>query len=139
VAGKIYADQDAVRPKTYILAANAISSVLYAITRAQLNEAFSATMLLGMNYYMSAIPQDFPAPLSSTDFDPVEMLKMFDEGYRLTLEKKVWRTTPVMLDEMPHMRKRTGVFLTPGQPQTQATALEEDPAVPSGPQPPAKK
>ncbi len=139
VAGKLYADQDAVRSRTYVLAANAISSVLYAITRSQLNEAFSATMLLGMNYYMSSIPQDFPAPLSSTEFEPVEMMKMFHEGYRLTLERKVWRTTPVMLDRDVLMRQRTSVFLTPG-PRVQSTATGESGIPPfPGPTPPAAK
>ncbi|CAN5591798.1 hypothetical protein BH11PLA2_BH11PLA2_14490 [soil metagenome] len=141
VAGKLYADQDAVRSRTYTIAANAISSILYSLTRSQLNEAYNATMLLGMNYYMSAIPPDFKAPLSSTDFNPEEMGRMFDEGYRLTIEKRVWQSKPVYLEEQPQMRKRTGTALTQG-PKKQATATEGVP-VPgpdaTGPTPPTAK
>ena len=61
-----------------------------------------------MNYNIASIPADYPAPTSSTDFDPKVMSKMFDEGVRQTASGMLRRTTP------PGLEPGEGAFLRVG-------------------------
>ena len=45
-----------------------------------------------MDYYVSAIPQGFPAPVSSAEFKPAVMGGLFDEGRRVIASPDAWRT-----------------------------------------------
>ena len=73
---------EVVRPRALAIAAQMVSAVIYSQTRGDLTRLFTLCLLTGMNYHMAAIPADFPAPKSSTEFDRAEMTKMFDEGVR---------------------------------------------------------
>jgi hypothetical protein len=108
VAGKLYADPDPVRPRALTIAANSVSTLIYSQTRGDLLKLYTACLLTGMNYYTAAIPPDFPAPAGSTDFDPAEMTRMFDEGVRQTANGMPWRTTP------PGLEPGEGAFLRTG-------------------------
>jgi predicted acylesterase/phospholipase RssA len=108
VAGKLYADPESVRPRALTIAANSVSTLIYSQTRGDLLKLYTACLLTGMNYYTAAIPPDFPAPTSSTDFDPTEMARMFDEGVRQTACGMNWRTTP------PGLEPGEGAFLRTG-------------------------
>jgi hypothetical protein len=120
VAGKLYPDPEPVPPRTLTIAATSVSTLIYAQTRDELVKLYTACVLTGMNYRLTAIPQDFPATASSTDFDPVEMTRMFDEGVRQAVSGTAWRATPPGLEAGEHVSQRGGVNLT---------------VVPSGPRP----
>ena len=112
VAGKLYPDPEPVRPRTLTIAATSVSTMIYAQTRDELYKLYTACVLTGMNYRVTAIPQDFPATAASTDFDPVEMSRMFDEGVRQATCGTAWRSTPPGLEAGEHVSQRGGVNLT---------------------------
>jgi hypothetical protein len=94
VAGKLYADATPVKERSLPLAGKSITTALYDQARGDLQRMFLVSMLTGMNYHLAAIPPDFPAPTSSTTFDPKPMTEMFNEGYRLAASGQAWRNTP---------------------------------------------
>ena len=115
VAGKLYADPDQVKSRVLAIAQSSVSTLIAAQTRDELFKLYTASMLTGMNFKLSAIPQDFPAPKDSTEFDPAEMRSMFDEGVRQVTSGTAWRTTPPGAGEGETLIQRTGVRLTRGQ------------------------
>jgi predicted patatin/cPLA2 family phospholipase len=112
VAGKLYPDAEPVRPRTLAVAATSVSTLIYSQTRDELYKLYTACVLTGMNYRVAAIPQDFPAAGSSTDFDPVRMTAMFDEGVRQATCGTAWRATPPGLEAGERVSQRGGVNLT---------------------------
>ena len=86
IAGKLYADPMAVRRRTLQLASTAISGLLYTTTRGDIDRLFNFTLITGMNLYISAIPNELEVTTNATDFDPVEMTKMFNEGYKAAVQ-----------------------------------------------------
>jgi len=117
VAGKIYSDPAQVKQRSFMIAGSAITTVLYAQTRGDLQRLFLSSMLTGMNYHLASIPLDFPAPISSTNFDPVEMTKLFNEGYRLARLGTTWRNTPPGLGAGEGPAFRTTTKLVDGPPR----------------------
>jgi hypothetical protein len=73
---------------------------------------YTTTMLTGMNYYMTAIPAEYPAPVSSMAFDIPSLTGMFNEGYRLTSEGVAWRRTPPGVGPGENSNVRGGTCLT---------------------------
>jgi hypothetical protein len=112
VAGKLYADPAAVKPRTFSVAGAAIGSLLYSQTRGDLFNLFTLCLISGMNFKLSAIPQDLPVPASSTTFNPDEMRSMFEEGLRLGKSGEAWRTTPPGFEAGEDVHARTGPRLT---------------------------
>jgi hypothetical protein len=112
VAGKLYADPAAVKPRTFAVAGAAIGSLLYSQTRGDLFNLFTLCLVSGMNFKLSAIPQDLPVPASSTTFDPDEMRRMFDEGIKNGRSGEAWRTTPPGFEAGEDARARTGTRLS---------------------------
>jgi len=94
VAGKLYSDPEPVKSESLKVASSAISSVLYAQTRGDLQRMFMITMLTGMNYNLASIPEEFNAPTDCTEFDPVKMTEMFNEGVAQFRAGVAWRSTP---------------------------------------------
>ena len=62
VAGKLYADPEVIRPWSLAQAGKSVSTLIYAQTRGDLQRLYTVCLLTGMDYYISAIPQGFPAP-----------------------------------------------------------------------------
>lgn len=93
VAGKLYMDPDPVKPRALKVATQTTEAVLYAQCRGDLTRLWSISQVAGMNFHVTAIPSDFPAPKVSTDFDPPTLRTMFDEGVR-QIQAGAWRTTP---------------------------------------------
>ncbi|MFO0825517.1 MAG: hypothetical protein U0792_20755 [Gemmataceae bacterium] len=87
------------------MASSGITTVLYAQARGDLQRLFTLTMMSGMKYHLASIPQDFDAPSSCTEFSPVSMTGMFNEGYRQIREGVAWRDTPPGIN-----RGETAVF-----------------------------
>lgn len=115
VAGKLYADAEPLRPRALTIAESSITAVIYAQTRGDLQRLFLIATLAGMNYRVAAIPADFPAPASSTDFERGPMTAMFNEGYRRAASGQVWRRTPpgVGPGETPLKRQGTDLIYQP--------------------------
>jgi hypothetical protein len=93
VAGKLYMDPEPVKPRALKVATQTTEAVLYAQCRGDLTRLWTVCQLAGMNFHVTAIPSDFPAPKMSTDFDPPTLRAMFDEGLR-QIQAGAWRTSP---------------------------------------------
>ena len=112
VAGKIYADPVPVKARTFRIAGNAISTVLYDQTRSDLHKLFMISVLTGMNFNMTAIPKELTIPTDSTDFDPVEMTRMFDAGVEWARTNRKWRQTPPGYEPGEGAKYRAGTVLS---------------------------
>jgi predicted patatin/cPLA2 family phospholipase len=111
VAGKLYADAEPLKARSLSVAGSSVSTVIYAQTRGDLQRIFLVSVLSGMNYYLAAIPPEFPAPPSSTEFSVGPMTEMFNEGYRLAMNGTVWRRTPPGVEAGESPLKRQGTTL----------------------------
>lgn len=115
VAGKLFADPATVSPRALRITAEALSAILYAQGRGDLVRLWTICELTGMTYHQTAIPAEFPAPRSSTEFDPEAMTAMFNEGVRQVFAGTVWRRTPpgVAPGEQPDERAGTDLVIRP--------------------------
>ena len=109
VAGKLYADAEPLVKRSLSIAGSSVSAVIYSQTRGDLQRLYLIATLSGMNYHLAAIPPEFPAPTSSTEFSVGPMTAMFNEGYQLAATGNVWRKTPpgVKPSESPLQRQGT--------------------------------
>jgi predicted patatin/cPLA2 family phospholipase len=112
VAGKLYADAEPLKKRSLAIAGTSISGVLYAGTRADLQRYYLVALLNGMNYHVSVIPPEFPAPTSSTAFEKEAMTAMFNEGFSQSLAGTAWRSTPPAVEPGESMLNRYGTTLT---------------------------
>jgi hypothetical protein len=112
VAGKIYADPQPVQPQVLNIVSSSVSTFLYAQTRDSLVKLYMQSLLTGMKYHLAAIPNDYPAAMSATEFDPVEMTRLFEEGRRQASAKTVWRTMPPGVGGREELLQRAGTTLT---------------------------
>lgn len=110
VAGKLYADAEVIKPRSLTVAAQTTSTVLYAQCRGDLMRLWTVCQLTGMNYKMTAIPAEYPAPKTSTDFDASMLRGMFDEGVR-QIRVGLWRTSPPGMEPGEEMLVREGTYL----------------------------
>lgn len=115
VAGKLYADPDATKPRAIKIAETSVSTVIYAQTRGDLTRLWTVCQLTGMNYHSASIPDEFPAPKLSTEFRREELLAMFNEGVRQVRQGTVWRKTPPGVEpgEAPLVREGTNLTHIP--------------------------
>jgi len=123
VAGKLYADPDVVETNAIKIALDSVSTVAYAQTRGDLQRIYFIAMLTGMSYNLASIPEAYPAPKSNTDFDPVIMTGMFNEGMRQVCQGTVWRKSPPGVEpgESPLERAGTTLITSPrSQPSTRS-------------------
>jgi predicted acylesterase/phospholipase RssA len=112
VAGKLYPDPEPVKARALAIAAAGVSTLLYSAARNDTRQLYMACVLTGMNYNLTAIPAATPVTIASTDFDPVEMRKLFDLGVREVTTKVCWRTTPPGLERGEGISLRAGTHLT---------------------------
>ncbi|MGL6072688.1 MAG: patatin-like phospholipase family protein [Fimbriiglobus sp.] len=112
VAGKLYPDPEPVRPRALSIAGTGVSTLLYAGGRGDLMRLYTACIVTGMNYYMSAIPADFPLTMGSTDFEPEPMRQLFELGERSAQMQNPWRRTPPGLEPNEDVSLRGGNILT---------------------------
>jgi predicted acylesterase/phospholipase RssA len=114
VARKLYPNPAPVAPRTLPIARRGLSSVVHAETRAEVVKLYTATMLVGMNFRVAAIPRDVPTPGDANDFDTATMAGLFEAGYRRAAAGQAWRATPGGAEEGEAPRVRTGTRLTAG-------------------------
>ena len=112
VAGKLYADPTPIKARTFSIASNAVSTILYDQTRSDLHKLFLLSVQTGMNYNMTSIPKDLPVTTDSTDFNPVEMSRMFEAGVEWARTNRKWRQTPPGYEPGEGSKYRTGTVLT---------------------------
>jgi hypothetical protein len=112
VAGKLYADPVPVKARTFRIAGNAISTVLYDQTRSDLHKLFLTSVLTGMNFNMTAIPKELPVTTDSTNFDRHEMTRLFEAGREWARSGPVWRHTPPGYEPGEGSKYRSGTVLT---------------------------
>lgn len=111
VAGKLYADPAPVKARTVAIASQAVSTILYEQTRSDLHRMFLLSILTGMNFNMSSIPEDVQAPESSTDFEPEEMGPLFEAGVAWARNDRRWRETPPGYEKGEGPKYRAGTTL----------------------------
>jgi hypothetical protein len=120
LAGKLYADPEVVKPNALSLAGRAVSSVLSAQARGDIQRMWTYSLLTGMNFHMTAIPVAYPDIGSGADFDPKIMGGLFEAGRRMH-GGEGWRTTPPLTDlaqgEEPQLRNGRCLTFTPKGPQ----------------------
>jgi hypothetical protein len=113
VAGKLYVDPEVIKPLALTQAAKSVSTMIYAQTRGDLQRMYTLCLVRGMNYHLSAIPPEYPAPLSSSEFKPEVMGPMFEEGRRwVTGSPDPWRHSPPGAEFGEAPLVRTGRCLT---------------------------
>lgn len=134
VAGKLYADPSPMKPRSLSIAASSVSTVIYAQTRGDLQRMYLASVLGGMNYHLAAIPPEYPAPASSTDFRSEPMTRMFNEGYREAATGTLWRSTPPGIEygESPLKRQGTDLVTQPRSPSSTAPSGTTPPLLAPG-------
>ncbi len=111
IAGKLYADPEAVKDRAVFIAMNSVATTAYAQTRGDLQRIYFVATLTGMNYFQASIPEEFPAPLTNTDFDRDKMTKMFNEGKRQVQMGTVWRRSPPGVEPGETPLERGGTVL----------------------------
>lgn len=94
VAGKLFVDPHVQKPRALGIAGNSVGATIYSQGRGDLVRIWTMCHLTGMNYFQTSIPDEYPAPLTSSDFDPEVMTGMFNEGVRQVCQGTAWRTTP---------------------------------------------
>jgi predicted acylesterase/phospholipase RssA len=112
VAGKMYPDPTPVKARSIAIASNAVSTVIYDQTRSDLHKLFLLSTVTGMNYNVSVIPRDLESPLESTNFDPVEMTRLFNAGAQWAMSGPKWRITPPGYETTEGAKFRAGTILT---------------------------
>ena len=116
VAGKLYSDPSCTNRRTVNVAESGLQSLLYSQTRGELFRIYTLCLLGGMNYHLTAIPEDNPVSSDAMSFDPVEMRKLFEAGYASMTGNVAWRDTPPGAEAHEQTRPRTGTqFLAPGR------------------------
>ena len=116
-SGKLFADPQAVEPKLFSITTNAISSLLYAGTRTDIFYLYNLALHTGMNFQLIAVPQDFTVNPDSLTFDPKELKRLYDLGYRMGATQEGWRNKPPDVDLKEQYLPRTGVELKHRQPE----------------------
>ena len=112
VAGKIYADATPLKERSLSIATSSVTTALYGQARGDLQRMFLVSILTGMNYNLTSIPPDFPAPTSATTFEIQPMTEMFNEGYRMASSGQAWQHTPPGVGPGESPLKRQGTCLT---------------------------
>ncbi len=112
VSGKIYADAAPLKERSLSIATSSVTTALYGQARGDLQRMYLLSLLTGMNYNLTSIPGDFPAPTSATTFEIKPMTEMFNEGYRLSTCGQAWRKSPPGVEPGESPLKRHGTALT---------------------------
>jgi hypothetical protein len=134
VAGKLYADPVSVKLRTFRIASNAVSTVLYDQTRSDLHKLFLMSVLTGMNYNITAIPKELPITSDSTNFDPAQMSLMFETGAEWARTDRKWRQTPPGYEPGEGAKYRNGTALSDTGGRTQVGQSDGSPIPPVIPQ-----
>jgi len=76
-----------------VLGASA-GAVLTAQTRREVSNLYHECKILGLDFHLAALPDEFPTPAGGLEFDRVEMNKLFDKGYEFGISGRPWKGAP---------------------------------------------
>lgn len=110
--GKLYADPLPEKPGFFTLATSSVSASLYALYRAELAKLHALCTVSGMNFHLTAIPQDMQTAKKSLAFDVEAMKQLYADGYQRGLAGVPWRRTPAGADPAEQEVPRAGVDFT---------------------------
>jgi predicted acylesterase/phospholipase RssA len=94
VAGKYYPDPAPVKQRLLNVVGATVLTTIYSHCRSELTSLYHQSRLAGAKYHVTALAQDFKTEGDSVSFDPVEMQKLFEAGYRQGTGGPVWLATP---------------------------------------------
>jgi hypothetical protein len=115
VAGKLYADPACTDRRTVRIGESALRSLIYSQTRGELSHIYSICQLSGMNFHLAAIPEDLPVGSDAMSFQPDEMRRLYEAGYKDLTSGTAWRNSPPGAEPYEQNKPRTGnQFLAPG-------------------------
>jgi predicted patatin/cPLA2 family phospholipase len=114
VAGKYFPDPKCVNDRAIKIAGSALGALTYAQTLNDLIRVYTLTLLTGMDFRVTAIPQGMQLSGDSLSFDQAEMQRLYNCGYQMASSDQVWTDTPPVLDASQQSIPRAGVtFVTP--------------------------
>ncbi len=115
VAGKAFPDPKCVTPKLMDIASQSLGALTYAQTRNDLIRIYSLSLLTGLEYNSTTIPQDLPIAENPLKFDKDQMQKLYEQGYKMAAENRAWAKMPPVVDASQQSIPRAGVqFIAPG-------------------------
>ncbi len=94
VAGKFYPDPVPVHQRVLSVLGASATAVIYAHCRSELASLYHLSRLAGAAYHVTALPQDFKTSGDSVSFDPAELQRLFEAGYRQGTGGPVWFPAP---------------------------------------------
>jgi predicted acylesterase/phospholipase RssA len=94
VAGKFYPDPAPVPQRVLSVLGASAAAVLHSHCRTELASLYHQCRLVGATYHVTALPQDFKTSGDSVSFDPGEMQRLFETGYRQGSGGPVWFAAP---------------------------------------------
>jgi hypothetical protein len=117
--GKLYADPKCVRPHLTNTVSAAARSIIYGKTRDEMYRIYWNCLESGMEFRLTAVPQDFRLQRSGgLTVTPEDQHRLFDEGRRIgvrtTMAGDGWRDLPPGTDPSEQSLPRSGTrFVTP--------------------------
>lgn len=111
VSGKVFAEPKCVSPNLFGILGGSITSLVAAMTQNDLLRIYTLSLLTGMKFQFTALRQDFPDDEGSLKFEPLMLMKLYDEGYRVGLQGGAgpdWRTQPPAVLRHEQVVPRTG-------------------------------
>lgn len=113
VAGKYFPDPKCVNDRAVKIAGSALGALTYAQTLNDLIRVYTLTLLTGMDFRVTAIPQAMKISGDSLSFEQDEMQRLYCRGYQMASSGQVWSDTPPVLDASEQSIPRAGVnFMT---------------------------
>jgi len=91
---KSYVEPYPVKARVLQVLGASAGAVLTAQTRREVSNLYHQCRMLGLDFQLSALPDDFPTPAGGLEFDRKEMNKLFDKGYADASTGKQWKTAP---------------------------------------------
>lgn len=127
-AGKLYPDPLPDEPGFLSLFYSNVSCALSALYRADLLRIYSLCVTSKANFMMLSLAQDVPGKPSSMVFEPEEMMRLYQIGYKLAACGITWRTVPpgIPANEQPPVRTGEPGLPLVGEPQEKHFRLGHD-------------
>ena len=114
VAGKAFPDPQSVERNTLKIASSSLGALTYAQTRNDLVRIYTLSLLTGMDFHMTEIPQNWPIQEDNMNFDPASMTCLYNRGFQLAMGGQAWADVPPVLDASQQSIPRAGTqFLAP--------------------------
>lgn len=114
LAGKTYPEVGYVRKSVFDVLQVFLATAQSAGNRRDLSCLYHMARLAGVNFRMAAVPAELPTNASGLEFDPTEMGKLFDDGFRIGRGALWWNAPPERIaGEIDPIR--TGVKYTSGK------------------------